>query len=185
MELSDKCQAVRNHAYYAIATCEGNASKLRKSLMNCVRHFSGEHQECCVDSPCKENGHVPTTLLIKDPVALQLLTQFLRTTTLYKNAEEFVRSKDTFYVESFNNTSLIYLDKRIHYQDATYKMRQTLATLDWNEQVGRGHTSLYRIEDCRHPDRQGGKKKYVRKTYSFVRKIVELVLLASFSPDAT
>lgn len=35
-ELSDKCQTVCNHAYYAMATSEGDASKLRNTLMNCT-----------------------------------------------------------------------------------------------------------------------------------------------------
>uniref|UniRef100_A0A090X9T5 Uncharacterized protein n=1 Tax=Ixodes ricinus TaxID=34613 RepID=A0A090X9T5_IXORI len=167
-----------------MATCEGDASKLRNTLLNCVNHFCGKHEKCSVESPCKEHGHVPTTLLIKDPVALELLSTFLRTTTVFKNAEDYVKSKDTFYIESFNNSMLIYLDKRVHYQDKSYNLRQSLALLDWNEHVGRGHTSIYLIEDCQHPDRQGGKKKYVRKTYSFVRKISELVLQAAALDDA-
>ncbi|XP_040066013.1 uncharacterized protein LOC115320344 [Ixodes scapularis] len=185
VELSDKCQAVRNHAYYAMAACEGNPTKLRDIFINCVNHFEGKHEKCSEESICKENGHVPTTLLVKDPLASELLTKFLKSTTIYKNAEDYVKSKDTFYVESFNNTMLIYLQKRIHYQDRSYKLRQSLALLDWNEHVGRGYTSRYSIEDCRHPDRQGGKRKYFRKTYSFVQKIRELVLRSAALGDAS
>ncbi|KAG0431346.1 hypothetical protein HPB47_021876 [Ixodes persulcatus] len=60
----------------------------------------------------------------------------------------------------------MYLDKRIHYKNENYDLRQSLAVLDWNEHVGREHTSVYHIEECRHPDRQGGKKKYAKKSYS-------------------
>ncbi|KAM7287377.1 uncharacterized protein ISCGN_031068 [Ixodes scapularis] len=92
------------------------------------------------------------------------------------NAEDYVEAKDTYHVESFNNSILIYLDKRVHYLDDTYNLRQSLAVLDWNEHVGRHHTSTYFIEDSRHPDRQGGKKNYTKKTYSFVQDIRRLVL---------
>lgn len=164
-ELSDKCQPVRNHAYFAMATCGGNADNLRETLLNCVNHFSGDHRCCASDSQCKSVGHVPSTLLLKDAVAIDLLTKFIRSTTVYKSAQDFVRSKDTFYVESFNNTVLMYLDKRIHYKNETYDLRQSLAVLDWNEHVGRASTSVYRMEDCRHPDKQGGKKNYCKKSY--------------------
>ncbi|KAG0435802.1 hypothetical protein HPB47_018316 [Ixodes persulcatus] len=164
-QLSDKCQPVRNHVYFAMATCGGDADTLRATLLNCVNHFSGDHRCCASESQCKEVGHVPSTLLVKDPVAIDLLTNFIKSTTVYKHAHDFVRSKDTFYVESFNNTVLMYLDKRIHYQNETYNLRQSLAMLDWNEHVGRTSTSVYRVEDCRHPDRQGGKKNYCKKSY--------------------
>lgn len=59
----------------------------------------------------------------------------------------------------------MYLDKRIHYKNTNYDLRQSLAVLDRNEHVGREHTSVYHIEECRHPDRQGGKKKYAKKSY--------------------
>ncbi|MDD9361357.1 MAG: hypothetical protein PV344_00260 [Anaplasma sp.] len=40
-ELSDKCKLVRNHVYFAMATCDGSATKLRTTLLNCVDHFCG------------------------------------------------------------------------------------------------------------------------------------------------
>ncbi|CAN7979092.1 unnamed protein product [Ixodes persulcatus] len=176
VELSDKCKLVRNHAYFAMATCEGSATKLRTTLLNCVDHFCGRHENCVEDSPCKTTGHVPSALLIKDPVAEKLLSSFLRSTTIFKNAEDYIQAKDTHYVESFNNAMLIYLDKRIHYFDNSYNLRQSLAVLDWNEHVGRQCTSTYIVEDSRHPDRQGGKKKYSKKTFSFIQEIRRLIL---------
>ncbi|XP_040066855.1 uncharacterized protein LOC120840405 [Ixodes scapularis] len=167
-----------------MATCGGDADTLRATLLNGVNHFSGDHRCCASESQCKEVGHVPSTLLVKDPVALDLLTNFIKSTTVYKHAHDFVRSKDTFYVESFNNTELMYLDKRIHYQNETYNLRQSLAMLDWNEHVGRTSTSAYRMEDCRHPDRQGGKKNYRKKSYRFVKSICDLICQAA-SKDNT
>lgn len=95
-ELSDKCQAVRNHAYFAMDNCGGSADKLRATLLNCVEHFSGNHQMCASDSQCKTVGHVLSTLLIKNPVAVDLLTKFIKSTTVYRFAQEFVHSKNTF-----------------------------------------------------------------------------------------
>lgn len=166
-ELSDKCKLVRNHVYYAMATCDGSATKLRTTLLNCVDHFCGRHSNCVEDSPCKTAGHVPSTLLIQDPVAENLLSSFLRSTTVFKNAGDYIQAKDTYHVESFNNTMLIYIDKRVHYMDRSYSLRQGLAVLDWNEHVGRQYTSTYFVEDACHPDRQGGKKKYTKKKFRY------------------
>ncbi|CAN8008508.1 unnamed protein product [Ixodes pacificus] len=168
VELSDKCKLVRNHAYFAMATCGGSATKLRTTLLNCVDHFCGRHENCVENSPCKTTGHVPSALLIKDPAAEKLLFSFLRSTTIFKNAEDYIQAKDTYYVKSFNNAMLIYLDKRIHYFDNSYNLRQSLAVLDWNEHVRRQCTSTYIVEDSRHPDRQGGKNKYSKKTFSCI-----------------
>uniref|UniRef100_A0A147BQ57 Uncharacterized protein n=2 Tax=Ixodes ricinus TaxID=34613 RepID=A0A147BQ57_IXORI len=162
-----------------MATCDGSATKLRTTLLNCVDHFCGRHSNCVEDSPCKTAGHVPSTLLIQDPVAENLLSSFLRSTTVFKNAGDYIQAKDTYHVESFNNTMLIYIDKRVHYMDRSYSLRQGLAVLDWNEHVGRQYTSTYFVEDACHPDRQGGKKKYTKKKFSFTEKIRRLVLEAA------
>ena len=39
--------------------------------------------------------------------------------------------RDTYWVESFNNTILIYCPKRIHFADRTFNMRMALAVMDW------------------------------------------------------
>ncbi|XP_040062266.1 uncharacterized protein LOC120837133 [Ixodes scapularis] len=166
--------------------CGGSADKLRATLLNCVEHFSGNHQMCASDSQCKTVGHVLSTLLIKDPVAVELLTKFIKSTTVYKFAQDFVHSKNTFFVESFNNTVLIvYLDKRIHYKNENYDLRQSLAVLDWNEHVGREHTSVYHIEECRHPGQARRKEKYAKKSYRFVKSTRELLYRAASMEDVT
>lgn len=102
-------------------------------------------------------GYVFKAMVIQDQFVEELLFSFVRSTTLFKNAEDYVQAKDTYHVESFNNSMLIYLDKRMHHLDNTYNLRQGLALLEWNEHVGRHHTPTYSIEVSRHPDRQSGK----------------------------
>ncbi|WAR07135.1 hypothetical protein MAR_017093 [Mya arenaria] len=44
------------------------------------------------------------------------------------------------HVKSFNNSVLIYLDKRIHYNNSSYKTRIDLATLSLNEHIDGPYT---------------------------------------------
>ena len=83
---------------------------------------------------------------------------FLHSLTLYKNAADYALCKDTFYVESFNNTCLVYLDKRIHYKTPTYIMRINLAVLSWNEHADRPYTSRWNRLQVQHNRRALGKK---------------------------
>ena len=89
---------------------------------------------------------------------------------------DYVLSKDTYYVESFNNSCLIYLDKRIHYKESTYSLRISLAVLSWNEHVDRTFTSRKRLEQVNHNRRYLGKKVYKKKTYMFVNDIWQMLL---------
>ncbi|KAM7313419.1 uncharacterized protein ISCGN_003284 [Ixodes scapularis] len=123
-------------------------------MLNCVDHCCGRRFNCVEDSPCKTAGHVPSTLFTQDPVAENLLSSFLRSTTVFKNAGDYGQATDTYHV-SFNYTMLIYINKRVHYMDRSYNLRQDLAVLDWNDHVGREYTSTYFVVDACHPDRQG------------------------------
>ena len=68
---------------------------------------------------------------------------------LYKHPEDYVLAKDTYYVESFNNTMNIFQDKRIAFGDHTYRARSYLAVCHWNENVDREYTSVW---NPRRPD---------------------------------
>ena len=122
-ELSDKTSWVRNHLYYAIDNCSNDPAVLRELIDNCVPHFENNHANCAIDSQCKTPGYVPDFTVLQTPVAVRLLQQFLHSLTLYKNAADYALSKDTCYVESFNNSVLVYLDKIIHYKNMSYQTR--------------------------------------------------------------
>ena len=104
-------------------------SILRQHPANSVLHLRDIHVGCDTDSECKEQGYVPDFTIVRDPVAVQLLRKFIKSLTLYKMAGNFVLNMDTYYVESFNNTCLIYLDKRIHYKDVMSELRSHLFVL--------------------------------------------------------
>ena len=113
---------------------------------------------------------------LSDDAAVTMLQNFLRSLVVYKHAEDYVQGHDSFYVESFNNVCLIYLDKRVHYGNRTYELRSNLAVLDWNEHVDRPYTSISTSARSKNPRRQVGKKVYRRKTYTFVENIWNLYL---------
>lgn len=81
--------------------------------------------------------------MIQDVKAVELLTDAIHHTVIYRNPELYVHALDTFYVESYNSTMNIWLDKRITYQDEQYEMRSNWTTLHWNENVDRPYTSIW------------------------------------------
>ena len=73
-----------------------------------------------------------------------MLLQCLHKNKIYKKDDEYSKSRDTHYVESFNNALLQYHDKRIVFGIETYEIRINLAILDWNEHVDRPITSIWK-----------------------------------------
>ena len=61
---------------------------------------------------------------------------------MYKNPHKYTTCMSTYYVESFNNAVLVYIDKRIHFRNLMYLIRMGLTILDWNEHVDRPATSV-------------------------------------------
>ena len=171
-ELADKGAKFRNHVYFSMEKCNGNAASLRNLLDNSVSHFQNNHIHCHIDSPCKLPGYVADYDIIRSPEAVRILRNFIHSLTVYKSAADFVLARSTYYIESFNNTCLIYLDKRIHYKNTMYELRRDLCVLDWNEHVDRQYTSVYRRIRPAHMGRRSGKKTYKKKTYNFVRDVI-------------
>ena len=83
---------------------------------------------------------------------------------------------DTHYVESFNNATLIYHDKRTTFGEKEYKRRTHLSICDWNQNVDRDFTSVVLFEDAKNPRRRSGHKNLKPKTYTFVKRIWEKVI---------
>ena len=175
-ELSDKGSKFRNHVYYSIEHCNSNAATLRYMLDSCILHFQNNHQQCSDGSPCKVQGYIPDFEIVRSPEAVRILQDFLHKQTVYKFAEDFVLARATYYIESYNNSVLIYLDKRIHYQNRMYEIRRDLSVMDWNEHVDRPFTSTYRQIRPDHMGRRSGKRRYKKKTYNFVNDIMEHLL---------
>jgi hypothetical protein len=182
-QLVGKGALLRNHAYWAMDQCNGSAAELRRLIDICLTHFQDNHTHCVPASVCQEEGYVPTYNIIRDPAALNMITKFVHSMVIYKNAEDYVLACSTYYVESFNNTCLIYQDKRIHYGNTMYKLRIQLAILDWNEHVDRPFTSRSQSMRPDHPRNQLGKKAYTRKSYRFVRTIWEMLVAVIQSVD--
>lgn len=178
-QLSDKGSLLRNHVYWAMDNCGGEASKLRSLIDVCIQHFQNNHADCDQQSNCKGDGYTPAFVIVTDPVAVGLLTTYVHSLVVYKSAEDYVLGKDTYYVESFNNVCLLYLDKRIHYGDHMYELRSNLAVLDWNEHVDRPFTSINRSRNVHHLRQHSGKKVYQRKTYRFVQDIWDMLVYVS------
>lgn len=171
-QLSDKVEPVATHIYWAIQNCDENDRKLRKLLVNVVDHYKNIHHECHETSRCKKDpNYEPSRIVITSPVAEKLLVNVILNSTIYKYAMDYILGRDTFYVESFNNVTNIYQNKRIAFGDSQYNARANLSVLHWNENVDREYTSISTQQSHRAPRSRKGKKNYKRATYSFMEKI--------------
>ena len=157
-ELADKGALIRNHFYWAIPNAESSAEQPRQNLDMCITHFQNDHSKCSSDSTCRQPSYIPSFTVIKSGVAVQLLKDFVHNHVVYKNASDYVYTRDTGYIESCNNSALIYLDKLIHFQNAMYETRQNLWILDWNEHVDRPFTSRSSSMSVEHKRRDQRKK---------------------------
>ena len=149
-QLCDKVLPIATHAQYSMRNCGGDAQRLRDQLDNIVEHYQGNHEQCPSTSRCKTDpNYEPGHVIITDKKAVTLLKQAIQRSIIYKRPRNFCLAKDTYYVESFNNAILKFLDKRIAFSSREYGIRSKLAVLHWNENVDKEHTSEYRTKNSR------------------------------------
>ncbi|CAH1242563.1 Hypp6844 [Branchiostoma lanceolatum] len=125
---------------------------------------------------CQVEGtdYVPYRQPITNPGAEKKLLDFLHKTVVYKKAENYIHSKDTHYVESFNNAMLVYHDKRICFGRTNYLLWVNLAILDWNDYADREITSVWFDENAANTRKQQPKKQLVRKAYKLRKDVWRL-----------
>ena len=171
-ELTDKAAAIKTATYHAMKSCDGSPEKLRQTLDNICDHYRGIHENCSSESRCKkEENYICSKSELKDPVAISLLTSAIKKLQVYKTPEDYVACVDTHYVESYNNSTLIYHDKRITFGEKEYKRRTHLSIIDWNENVDRDYTSVVLYEDVKNPRRRVGHKNLKPKSYNYYNVI--------------
>lgn len=167
-DLYDKVDPVATHCHWALRNCEQNPEKLKKLLINIVEHYKNNHSECHSSSRCKtDNNYEPSRLVIVDKFTEKLLLGVITSSNLYKYPEDYVLAKDTYYVESFNNTMNMFQDKRICFGNQTYQMRSFLAVCHWNENVDRAYTSVWNPPRPNAPRSKKGKKVCKAPTYKY------------------
>lgn len=166
--LYDKIEPVATHCHWALRNCEQNPEKLKKLLVNIVEHYKNNHSECHHSSRCKKDkNYEPSRLVIADKFSEKLLLGVITGSNLYKYPEDYVLAKDTYYVESFNNTMNMFQDKRIAFGDQAYRTRSFLAVCHWNENVDRAFTSVWNPVRPNAPRSRKGKKVYKAPTYHY------------------
>ena len=104
-------------------------------------------------------------------MAIKLLRGAIVNSIIYKHADDFNLGKDTYFVESFNNTLNVYQDKRIAFGSEQYNVRAFLGTLHWNENASKEYTSISLKADPKAPRRLIGKRNYQKKTFKFRNNI--------------
>ena len=134
---------------------------------NITEHFQNKHENCSVQSRCKTDpDYEPSKLVLRNPVAIDLLRKAIQQTDVYKFPQNFVLAMDTYYVESFNYVLNIFLDKRIHFGSSTYKLRTNLAVFHWNENVDRQFTNVW-TDPCGNTIR----KSYTKRSLDYRGRI--------------
>jgi hypothetical protein len=170
-QLEDKVEPMGTHAHWAIQNCDGEPQKLQEGLLNAVEHYKNVHSKCHPTSRCrKDPNYEPSRIVITEPKAEALLTNVIKSSTIYKAASDFTLGKSTSHVESFNNTMNMFHCKRTFYGDVEYDVRSKCAVLHWNENAGRSHTSIWK---CNRTATRGAvsKKVYKRPTYKYRQNV--------------
>ena len=102
-----------------------------------INHYQNRHERRHQTSRSKtEHYHTLSRTMIRNEVA-QLLRKAIQSLYMYKHLEKYIHFLNTHYIESFHNTLLLYVDKRIHYGEKTYEIRTGIGILVWNEHVDR------------------------------------------------
>ena len=90
-QLEDKAKPVASHVHWAIRNCNGSEDKLRRSLLNIVRHYKNDYSNCSSSSHCRNDpNYEPSRLVITDPHTEILLQAVLFKSVLYVSAEDYI-----------------------------------------------------------------------------------------------
>ena len=127
-------------------------------------------------------NYEPSRIVITNPKAEKSLENVVQSSLIFKNPEDFVLARDSYYVESFNTVMNIFQDNRIDFSNQQYNMRSQLAVLHWNENVDREYTSIWNPRDQRAPRRQKGKTMYKAVKYQYRRNIWDTYMASMFNP---
>ncbi|CAC5400511.1 MRC [Mytilus coruscus] len=114
---------------------------LKSSLLNIVDHYKKIHTGCRESSRCrKDTNYEPSRIVISDPVAEKLLVNAILGSNVYKYANDYTLGRDTFYVESFDNSIFTGVCK------PGYQQHQSMCYyLSYSEQNRRGAESLCKV----------------------------------------
>ncbi|CAG2219481.1 unnamed protein product [Mytilus edulis] len=174
-ELADKVAGVKTHTYWAMKNCEGSTQRFIASLDNIVNHYQNNHQWYHPTSRCKtEPYYTLSRTMIRDDIAAGLLKKAIKSLCMYKKPEKYIHCLNTHYIESFRNTLLLYVDKRVHYGEKTYEIRTGLGVLDWNEHVDRPVSSEKVFRRAAQTRNRAPERVLKPKTYSFVRNLWDI-----------
>ncbi len=164
-ELEYKLEPLGTQAYYAVDNCDGHGEILTRNLLNSVEHYKGNRGACAAASRCKRDCNYESSLI---GIVSSKADELLRRSMLYRFADSFVLGKSTAHVESFNNTMLMFQDKRSYYSDKVYDIKDKCSVLHWNENVGREHTSVWGPQAHNACTRGAKNKKIlVKKSYQY------------------
>ncbi|CAH1242371.1 Hypp6628 [Branchiostoma lanceolatum] len=91
---------VKTHFYWSMKTSNGDPDLLQSRLDNIVRHYQNDHRNCFAGNDqyrgarCRTDpNYLPQRTTLRDPVAIQLTTQWIRDTQIYKNPLDYVHNE--------------------------------------------------------------------------------------------
>ncbi|XP_070552745.1 uncharacterized protein [Ptychodera flava] len=195
MDLSDKGASIKTHIYWSMKHAKAYISEqgdneetrlearhlLRQRLDNIVNHYQNDHIGCHGTSRCQTDDYEPSFRVIESPIAVQLLTDFIRRSVVYRQPDDYIDCKDTHYVESYNNVVLVYTNKRVAFGNSRYKLRSDMACLDWNENVDRPATSVRRQRNIRANQRELNVRNLPRKTSVWKQNVWRALMRTIFA----
>jgi hypothetical protein len=166
-ELSDKGNRLSAHFHSCSTRCNGGSAEvLRKSLLNCLKHWAGDHSSC-VSETCLSlvySSKILLTHVLSFAVLYFVFTSGKPGTVMTLESLEFY-TKDvaTSICESFHSYLSLWAPKGIYFS-SSYETRIFMAELCWNANVHREKKILPRRKEPDKGKRARGRLRSLRKT---------------------
>ncbi|CAH2321140.1 RNA pseudouridylate synthase domain-containing 1 isoform X1 [Pelobates cultripes] len=141
-EISNWIEAIMDHFWWSIKTCNGEINELRERWQSLLYHVSGQHEwvgrqrYCsCFHDPISAEENVKTKWIAKNSPAFENLVLFVTDEQLHKDLIRLVHFCHTDAIGSFHNMFLKYRPKRLDFGMDSLDARTVLAILAHNHNV--------------------------------------------------
>ena len=196
-ELSPWIPSIRNHLWWAAASCNGDTIELIEKWRSVVHHTVDRHewggsqkyQECDHD-PLPEEEREAKPWLKEGSEAHEALGKIIKDKNILKGVQQVNLFCHTGKTEVFNSSLLKFCPKRVHFPYEGMVVRTRLAAIENNKNTGRVQARVqhesknsgpvgslrYKTVCPKAKKEWVAKPIYEQKDYSFVEEMMEGVL---------
>ena len=163
---------MKNHLYFAITKSGGSEELLLDALDAITLHYQNIHDNCRLTSPCIRNPrYFPSRVILTEPSAVEMISKWVKNTSIYKNPHLVLEGLATSHLESANGALRSFVPKKQTYGDENYKHRTNMFILDWNCNVSRPQHRVINPALAGTPRENSGRIVRGPKSYEYQRNL--------------